>query len=357
MRPTLQRTAQLAAMLMALNLAPALAQSQPFTLSFDQSQYAVRQPIVIQTTCPAESSSAWVGLFKADASSQSYLDYKYVNSEPGCRLEFDGRDNAGAYEARYFPDGGYDELLRVPFAVVTETAEASAEPKQASQTGKDNGSQVAAASTSSVMTESGIAFGKAGYRTGETIHVTTDCSRHEKDGWIGIFSPSDSARDYGTYKADWLYIRDRQDCRFAFSARSHPGTYEVRVIPPSGDYIAVRQAFEVTAGQSAANAPKLVRADYKTLETIEVTTPCATGASAGSDWIAVFKAGVSSYSYGSQGKDWFYMKQGPAQGRALPLQLCRPNGDREVRSPAVPRQRLHTLCPGRLRDRQNRCSA
>ena len=296
----------------ALSFAPASGQAEEFSLTFDQSQYEVRQPIVIQTTCPAPSSSAWVGLFEAGASSQSYLDYKYVNSEEGCRLEFDGRDNPGQFEARYFPDSGYVDQLRVPFGVVTDVAATGSGGEHDTGQATATGSQDVQSNVVAVATESGLAFDKASYRIGEKIRVTFDCSVYEKDSWVGIFDPSDSARDYGTYKADWLYIRDRKDCRFAFSPRSFAGTYEARIVAPSGDYIAVRQAFEVVEGGSEAGGIALAKPDYTTHEPIVVTTPCATGGS--SDWIALFKAGVSSYSYGSQGKDWYYMKQGTREG-------------------------------------------
>ena len=163
------------------------------------------------------------------------------------------------------------------------------------------------------VSESGIVFSKETYQTGEKIGFTTDCTGVDSNGWVGVFDPKDRVGDYGTYRADWVYFRDRKDCRFEFAGRTLEGEYEVRVMPPSSDFIMVRQKFSVTKGSGPAPI-KLGKAEYKTQEEIAVTAPCSSDADAGSDWIAIYPVGKSSYNYGTQGKDWFYMNQAEKSG-------------------------------------------
>ena len=157
-----------------------------------------------------------------------------------------------------------------------------------------------------------IQLAQATFQTGETIRVTTtDCAAQDGNGWVGINSPDDAPSAYGTYKGDWLYFRDQKDCTFEFAPRSLPGEYEVRVIPPSGDFIAARRTFTVVTGDGTASSIRLERDDYTTQEPIRVTTACPDD---DSDWIAMFAAGKSSYSYGIQGEDWFTMKNARRAG-------------------------------------------
>ncbi len=283
------------------------------TLTVEKQTYATGEDIVVTTSCPPQSSSAWVGLFKSGAGERNYQTYQYVSDGENCRLVFDGQDDPGQYEARYFPDSGYNDQIRVAFAVGDSTASSAAPVSaSASDSGSDANTSIAAPS---VMTESGIAFDKETYVTGEKIRVTTDCSKYDEDGWIGVFSPSDAPRDYGTYKADWLYFRDREDCIFEFAGRATAGDYELRIIPPSGDFIAARHAFSV-AEAGGAKPYTLGKAAYSTNEPIRVTAACGPDAEAGSNWIALFKAGASSYNYGIQGEDWFYFKDATKAGAA-----------------------------------------
>ncbi len=302
--------------LLFVAVSSAHSQSSDVSLTLDKERYAPGEEIVVTTSCPGPTTSAWIGLFEADASSQSYLTYQYISSDENCRLVFDGQDDPGSYEARFFPDSGYDDQLRVTFEV-GETADGG-------ESDGDSGATSASAATAqpadsaetadeAYVTDSGIIFGKQGYQTGETIRVTTDCSLYEPDAWIGILDPSDAVGDYGTYQADWVYFRDQDNCRFEFAGRAFSGEYEVRIVPPHGDFIAVRQIFEVSEGGGTASIA-LGKTDYSTWESIEVTTACPPEADAQSDWIALFPAGESSYSYGTQGEDWFYMGDGTVSG-------------------------------------------
>ena len=294
----------------------AAAQAEDLSLSLDRNSYAPGQEIVVTASCPGPTTSAWVGLYKKDARSQSYLTYLYLSSDPDCRLVFDGQDDPGDYEARLFPDSGYDDQVRIAFQVGEQSAEAAAEAVTATAggtaaAGESEGSE--SQSDESLVTESGIVFDKKTYQAGDKIRLSTDCAAYEPDSWIGIFKPDDGVGDYGTYRADWVYFRDQADCNFEFAPRSFAGDYEVRIVPPHGDFIAVRQLFQVAEG-GAASAIRLGKADYSTWESIEVTAPCSPEADADSDWIAIFPAGESSYNYGKQGEDWFYMGEGTQSG-------------------------------------------
>ena len=301
-----------AAVLFTVSTSQLYGQSGDIALTLDKKRYAPGEEIVVTTSCPGPTTSAWIGLFEAGASSQSYLTYEYISSDENCRLVFDGQDDPGQYEARFFPDSGYDDQLSVAFEVGEG---ASGDEGGATATSADNAQSTTTEATEggAYVTDSGIVFDKERYQTGETIRITTDCSLYEPDGWIGIFNPSDAVGDYGTYQADWLYFRDQDNCRFEFAGRAFPGEYEVRIVPPHGDFIAVRQIFEVLEG-GAASTITLGKPDYSTWEAIEVTTACPPEADAHSDWIALFPAGESSYSYGTQGEDWFYMGDGAQDG-------------------------------------------
>lgn len=294
---------------------PAIAQTEAEPIVVEKRQYTTGETIVVTTICPMESSSAWVGLYKADDESKSYLNYQYVGSGEDCRLEFDGLDDPGSYDVRLFPDSGYNDQARTAFSVVTEATAAAASGEGGATVTAQSQAPAdvltpAAEASEAYATESGIVFGKQAYATGERIRITTDCSLYDPNGWIGIFDPSDSARDYGTYRADWVYFRDQADCRFEFAARTFPGTYEVRIIPPSGDFIEVRQAFDITEGAPIDTGIALGKDAYTTHEPIVVTAPCG----AESDWIALFEGGASSYSYGIKGEDWYPMAEGTVEG-------------------------------------------
>lgn len=296
------------AVFLVLFAGTASAQSSDVSITLDRDVYAPGQEIIVTTSCPGPTSSAWIGLYEADASSQSYQTYHYISSDPECRLVFDGQDDPGEYEMRFFADSGYEDVLRVPFRVGEQTAETAPAAATTASTETAQASAEAAADGEGFATESGIVFDKESYQTGDTIRVTTDCAAYEPDSWIGIFSPDDAVSDYGTYKADWVYFRDQENCRFEFSGRAFAGEYEVRIVPPHGDFIEVRQVFAVEEGGGEGGIT-LAKADYSTWEPIEVTTACSPEADMDSDWIALFKAGESSYNYGQPGEDWFYMSE------------------------------------------------
>lgn len=303
-----------AALLLAWQQSPWAAGGQ---IQVEKSRVAPGEPIVVVTACPPPSSSAWIGLYKAGAKSQSYQTYQYVSSGENCRVIFeDGLDDLGAYDARLFPDSGYNDQARVAFEV-TNAAQAPVQPavQPAAQQ-----AALPSAPAAGHVTESGLVFDKALYAVGEKIRVSFNCGGQEPHAWIGVFRPEDSARDYGTHGQDWIYFRDQKSCNFVFNGRSFAGTYEVRVIPAHGDYIEIRQPFQVVAANGAngvgqaAGGISFAKAEYRTHEPIVVTTPCATGDLEQSAWIALYEAGTGSQSYGQLHEDWFYMKDGERSG-------------------------------------------
>jgi len=196
---------------------------------------------VVTASCPGPTSSAWVGIFKADADSKRYLTYKYLSSDPNCRLKFAGLREHGSYEARLFPDSGYQDQFRVTFAVgETDGSKEPTTPSAASQGLSANLPQPLEPSAAPYVTDSGIVFGVKSYRTGEKIHITTDCSKFEGDAWIGLRKLSEAMHSHpqrsetgATFGQDWHYLKNYTQsvtgCEYNFSGRAVPGTYEVRV--------------------------------------------------------------------------------------------------------------------------------
>ena len=325
------------------------------TIQVEKARVAPGEPIVVTTACPTATSSAWIGLFKAGAKSQSYQTYAYVSSGENCRVEFaDGLDDLGAYDARLFPDSGYGDIARVAFEVANgppkEAAQAEVSEEALPSPFPAPGTTVTSATPAATqvahagaddaaghVTGSGLVFDKQRYGVGEKIRVTFDCSGQDPHAWIGIFKPQDSTRDYGTHGQDWLYFRDRKNCNFVFNGRSFAGDYEVRIIPAHGDFIETRQGFSVVdgagAGNGAAGGISFAKAAFTTNEPIVVTAPCVTGDLEQSAWIALYKSGASSHSYGQKQQDWFYMKEGERSGANCTFRFAgrKDRGQYEVR--------------------------
>jgi len=203
------------------------------TLTVTKPTFAVNEAIVVNYKNLPGGSRDWIGLFAANASNSTYLQYKYTGTSATGSLTFTGL-GAGDYQARLFYNDTYTLVTSVSFKVGATPVDGCPNDPAKTAPGLCGCGVPEGTCAPSVKTS------KATFSTNEPIVVTYANLPGSATDWIGIYAAGTANTAYLQY----FYTGGKKTGSMTFSARA-AGKYEARLFLNDSYNLAAKAAFSV----------------------------------------------------------------------------------------------------------------